>query len=54
VLACGERSLGKGEVKVVRRADVNDVDGPVADQLVGRVEGPRGAELGGRGLRGLG
>ncbi len=50
VLPRCQRSLGERQVKVVRRADVDDVDVRIADQLFGRCEVPLGAELGGRRL----
>ena len=53
VFACGQRSLGEREVKMVRRADVDDVDVRVAHHLLGRVESPIRAERLGRGLGGF-
>jgi hypothetical protein len=47
VLARLERRLGERQVEVVGGADVDDVDVGVADELLGRVERARGAELGG-------
>jgi hypothetical protein len=45
VLARGQRRFGQREVKVVGRADVDDVDVRVPHQLLGRFEGPIGPEL---------
>ena len=45
VLARGQRRFGQREVKVVGRADVDDVDVRVPHQLLGRLEGPIGPEL---------
>ena len=53
VLAGGQRGLGERQVKVVRRADVHDVDVRVAHELLGGVERPIRAELGGRRLGGF-
>jgi hypothetical protein len=57
VLAGCEGSLGEWVVKVVGRADVHDVDVRIANQLLGRVERARRAELlrrRGGGVRGRG
>ena len=40
--------LGERGVQVVRDADVDDVDGVGSDELLGTVERPLGAQLGGR------
>ena len=53
VLPRRQGCLGERQVEVVRRADVDDVDVQVLDQLFGRVEGPPRPELLGRGGRGL-
>ena len=50
VLACRQGCLGEGNVQVVRRADVHDVDVRVAHQVLGGVESPIRVELGGRSL----
>ena len=54
VLAGSQRRLGEREMEVVGRADVDDVDGLVGDQLVGRGVGAVCGQLGrgrGRGVR---
>jgi hypothetical protein len=45
VLARGQRRFGQREVKVVGRADVDDVDIRIPHQLLGRLEGSIGPEL---------
>ncbi len=48
VLPLRQRGLGERQVKVVRRADVDNVDVRIADELFGRREVPLSAELGRR------